>query len=444
MKLPMPPPSYVELLTSTPPERLAALIAVGPVDDKGRYLHWDELRYRQPPDGLTAEEWWLGTRTARRSQAKALPLIGTNGKLFVLSNVEEIQRLTHEIDQRASGEVLMPAVVTSPQASRKYLVSSLIEEAISSSQLEGASTTRREAKDMLRTGRKPVTHGEKMILNNFRAMELAAEESQSPLDVNVVMSLHRQVTAGTLEDERDAGRLQQPDEERIAVVWHDERVLHRPPAAETLPERLQAMCDFANGLTGDGFIHPVVRSIIVHFWLAYDHPFVDGNGRTARALFYRSMLSNGYWLTQYLAVSSVIKQAPSKYALSYLHAETDDNDITYFVIAQLRVIRKAIDRLYDYLERKAAESREVEQLLRGYRFLNHRQITLVSQLLDDPGVSATVKEHQTVHRVSNASARNDLKHLVQIGLLEEVKVGRAAVFVPAEGFRERLGTLGNR
>jgi Fic family protein len=63
-------------------------------------------------------------------------------------------------------------------------------------------------------------------------------------------------------------------------------VFHTPPPAAELPARLEAMCDFANSKTPDTFIHPVVRGIFLHFWLAYDHPFVDGNGRTARALFY--------------------------------------------------------------------------------------------------------------------------------------------------------------
>src|SRR5205814_10028127 len=58
--------------------------------------------------------------------------------------------------------------------------------------------------------------------------------------------------------------------------------------------------------------HPMVRSMILHFWLAYDHPFVDGNGRTARALFYWSMLRNGYWMFEYITISKIILSGPDR------------------------------------------------------------------------------------------------------------------------------------
>ena len=61
-----------------------------------------------------------------------------------------------------------------------------------------------------------------------------------------------------------------------------------------------------------GFIHPMIRSIILHFWLAYDHPFVDGNGRTARALFYWSMLRHGYWLFEFISISQIILKGPDQ------------------------------------------------------------------------------------------------------------------------------------
>jgi Fic family protein len=80
-----------------------------------------------------------------------------------------------------------------------------------------------------------------------------------------------------------------------------------PLANPDLPERMRALCAFANMRTGvDGFVHPIVRAIILHFMLAYDHPYVDGNGRTARALFYWSALKDGYWLIEYVSISRII------------------------------------------------------------------------------------------------------------------------------------------
>ena len=93
-------------------------------------------------------------------------------------------------------------------------------------------------------------------------------------------------------------------------------ILHEPPSADQLPKRVETMCAFANEQLKSGFIHPVIRSILLHFWLAYDHPFVDGNGRTARALFYWSMLRHKYWLFEVMTYLHFHKKGVSDYLKS--------------------------------------------------------------------------------------------------------------------------------
>jgi Fic family protein len=409
-----------------------------PIDSKGRYLHWDDMRNRTPPPGLTHREWWFGTAMSRRAIARNLPLRGINGSPFRFSNIDLIQEMVHRIDQQASGQILADDLVTGLRSSDRYLVSSLVEEAITSSQLEGASTTRQVAKELLATGRKPRDRSEQMIVNNFQAMQFAQELASQPLSSTDVLDLHRVVTEDTLDDPADAGRLQATGDDRIAVFWHDRTLLHRPPPADQLPERLEAMCRFANGEATDGFIHPVVRAIVVHFWLAYDHPFVDGNGRTARALFYWAMLHDGYWLAQYLSVSSILRKAPVKYARSYLLAETDDNDLTYFVIYQLQVIERAIVSLYEYLARKVAESRELTALLHGASVLNHRQLLVIQNALDDPSEPLTINAQSRRNRVTYESARSDLLGLEALGLLSKQRVGKKYVFHSVADLKQRL------
>ena len=95
----------------------------------------------------------------------------------------------------------MEEVVTSDhQARQRFLVNSLMEEAIRSSQLEGATTSRRVAKELLRTGRDPKDRGERMIFNNYRALQFMREEMGENLSPAVVLELHRILTDGTLDD----------------------------------------------------------------------------------------------------------------------------------------------------------------------------------------------------------------------------------------------------
>ncbi len=444
MRLPEPPPepTLVGLEDDDGYLDLDRLLSIGPLDARGRYLHWEQMRHRRPPGGLSLEAWWAGTHLSRRALARRLPLVDAKGRPFTFANVDPVQERVHRIDQMAGGQILADDVVTSLRGSDRYLVSSLVEEAITSSQLEGASTTRRVAKELLATGRAPRDRSEQMIVNNFRAMRAAQEMTAAPLTPEVVLELHRTIAEDTVDDPGDAGRLQAEGEDRIAIYWHDDTLLHQPPPAEELEQRLAAMCAFANGETPDGFLHPVVRAILLHFWLAYDHPFVDGNGRTARALFYWSMLRSRYWLVQYLSISSILSQAPREYVDASLYTETDDGDTTYFVLYQLDVILRAVDSLHDYLTRKVAETREIEGMLQGSGRLNHRQMLVVRDALRDASEPFTINAQARRNGVTYESARTDLAGLEELGLFSKVRQGKKFVYRAEPDLPARLRALG--
>lgn len=406
----------------------------------GTYRHWDILRHLEPPEDLTSDEWWATVKLARRSLYRELPLRDRHGAPFVYATVDASLAMLHEIDTQGGGALKGSEQVTDPQTRDTYLIKTLFEEAITSSQLEGAATTRAVATEMLRLGRAPQDQSERMIHNNFQAMQFIRQLRGKPLTPSMVFELHRTLTDGTMPED-ESGRLRRPDEP-IHIVDESDRVLHVPPAAEELSARLDALCAFANERETVPFLHPVVRAILVHFWLAYDHPFLDGNGRTARALFYWSMAEQGYWLTEFLSISRVIKQAHGKYLRSFLYTETDDNDATYFVLNQLRTTTRAIAALHEYLARKASELAETKRALDRSRtlrsLLNARQVAVMNHALKNPGHVYVIESHRNSHGVSYQTARTDLLTLADLGLLDQGKRGRTLTFKAPSDLERRI------
>lgn len=405
------------------------------------YMHWDKVRHLEAPNGLSGEEWWWAIKWGRRPLLRTLPLVDQTGSSFAYALPDEVLRLLHYVDQKCSGEIAMPEVVTADdQARQHYLVNSLMEEAIRSSQLEGATTSRRVAKELLRTGREPRSRSERMILNNYQALQFMREDIGNTLTPEVVLELQRILTTGTLDNPDSAGRLQRPDEERVAVYdITDGALMHEPPPAAQLPERLARLCDFANATEDpERFMHPVVRAILLHFWLAYDHPFEDGNGRTARALFYWSMRTQGYWLIEYLSISAILRKAPSKYARSFLLTETDDRDVTYFLLYNLEVMQRAVEEMNAYLRRKAREVSEVERTIKRSAEFNHRQLALLSNAIRNQDRTYTFNSHAGSHNVTHETSRRDLLQLVEQGLLSRRRVGRRMVFNSPPDLPDRL------
>ncbi|NTV95057.1 MAG: Fic family protein [Thiobacillus sp.] len=447
MKLPLSPPRLDKLMVKFDPAILAHMVSVPqPTLVEGAYLHWDELRHRPSPEGLSHEQWWLGIKLARLSQYQSLPLLDQTGQPFVFAMPEPVLRGLHFLDRDTAGQILTDSpTVTTAQDRDRYLFSSLIEEAITSSQLEGASTTRRVAEDMLRQGRKPRDLSERMIFNNFQAMQRIRALRQERLTPELILELHRMVALGTLEDPNDAGRLREQDDIQV-VDQRDGQVLHIPPRSSDLRERLERLCAFANGSEQDSpYVHPILRAILLHFMLGYDHPFADGNGRTARALFYWSVARQGYWLMEYLSISNILRRAPGQYARAYLHTETDGNDTTYFLLHQLDVILQAVDALQKHLREKAkaakATEKALESIIKGMRDrLNHRQVALLGHALKHADALYTIESHRRSHAVAYATARSDLVQLAAIGLLDEGRRGKSLIYTVPANLNQRLST----
>ena len=381
------------------------------------YYHWEQLRHRKPPEGLTVEEWWYVAKFRRHAAARRLPFVSAGGRAFWYCQTDRIDKALHLIDQKAAGSVAASGMPTDDMR-LQYLIDGHIMEAITSAQLEGASTGHAVAASMLRSGSEPQDVDQRMILNTYKALRNITDMPDQ-LTVEGINQLHKMVTAGTLDDANDEGRFQIPSEDRVCV--RDNRsgnTLHTPPPAKMLPKRMKQLCEFANeSKIEKRFLHPVLRAICLHFWLAYDHPFVDGNGRAARMLYYWLAVNCGYWMLEYVPISSLLHQQPAKYGMAYQYVESDENDLTYFFEYQLATILEAMNQFLDLVHKRTEAVCELERKFKDQGF-NHRQLSLLSHALRNPAAVYSVKTHATSHIVTEMTARKDLEQLLRQGYLQ--------------------------
>ena len=445
MRIPDRPPPIEQLVESAESKKLFELIssAIGSIP-KDRYLHWDALRHRQPPPGYSLHEWWLAKKLSRSSNRQLLPLEDTQDIPFSFYDHGALHQKLQQIDSDATGHIEAPSEdIASAGTRERYIIRSVIEEAITSSQLEGAATTREVAKELIRSGRSPRDTSEQMILNNYKTMLFIREHKGEDLSTHMLLKIQELVTENTLTNPNEVGRFRLPNE-KVEVVDIENNVLHTPPDAKLLPQRIDRLITFANASNEQPFVHPVLKAIILHFMIGYEHPFVDGNGRTARALFYWSMARSNYWLIEFISISSLIRKSAVSYARAYLYTETDDNDVTYFLDYNLRIIRRCIDALHKYLANKVRETKRLEQMfLTGglAHVLNHRQKDLLAHLVKRPESVYAIEGHRHAHGVTYVTARKDIKGLVDFGFLDSATAGRKHVFRMSPNFSENLATL---
>ena len=437
MRLPVPPP--VLNAAPAPLEEGGNRLAL---DSRGCYLPWDKVRYLPEAGGSRskAKELWFRMKRARRLAYRRLPFLNVNGRPFVFCPLDLLNEFQHWMDQQGGG-LLMGGDQPGPEQERqKYILRSLTDEAVHSSQLEGAATTAKDAREMLRKNRKPRTDGEKMIANNYAAMQFIRDEAGArKLTPALLLELHDIVTRNTLPPS-ECGSFRRRDN-IVVQDPSDGTVLHRPPPFALLPGRIDALCAFANGESPDYFLHPALRAVLLHFALAYDHPFTDGNGRTARALFYWAMKRGGYWMAEYISISGAVMRAPAQYARAFLHVESDENDATYFLLHQAKIIRRAAA---DFRRHVASRAREQGAALarlgrmRAAGRFNPRQVALLERAVRRPDEVYDIAECQAYSGVSYETARTDLMKLAAAGMLNMSKRGKAFVFTPVADLRERM------
>jgi Fic family protein len=439
LKIPEKAPNYKDNIEPFRAAELAIKVKDLIRKANNEYMYWDNFKYQPMPEGTRPEEVWALIKLTRLTQDRSIALHDSKGHPFSYWLPDSILKESHFIDKQAAGAILVNDPYVHSEEKKRYLIRSLEDEAISSSQIEGAVTTRVVAREMLRERRKPRDRSEKMIFNNYLSMEMIKQHKTEPLSIELMNKIHSQMTRDTLDDSSWAGRFRTHADDEIRVFDSDgQTILHVPPKAADVPSLMQNLCDYANSEGEDEFVNPVVKGILLHFWLAYVHPYMDGNGRTARALFYWYMLKHEYWLFEYLSISTAILSARVQYYRSFLYCEADDNDATYFILYNLQAIHRAIEKLNEYIERKQKEKKHAYRFALKYPLLNLRQRTLLTSAIEKPHEIFTIEIHSNVHGVTYQTARTDLLGLKDMGLLEMRKEGKKFIFTPVADIVEKL------
>ncbi|MBM3199435.1 Fic family protein [Candidatus Woesearchaeota archaeon] len=387
-----------------------------------RYLYWSELKYRLK-DSSEMKYVWTFMKLLRNKRYESVPFKPIKLKYSLLP---EFSGKLHHFDKFLAGNIEIQTKDLG--LNKSYIVNSLMEESIASSVIEGASTTIKIAKAMLREKRKPKTKSEKMIVNNYDAMQFIVSQKNKPITPRLLLEIQARITKDTLNDPKDEGAFRDSNDIIIGDGLNPGVIAHTPPDHKDIPRSIDEFCNFANN-DSEEFIHPIIKGITLHFLLGYIHPFNDGNGRTARSVFYWYMLSKGYWLFEYMAVSRRIVRSRNNYDLAYLYTEYDEMDLTYFIKYIIQCIDDSLNDLLEYIKQKQQEQAQVKHIIHEIPGLNLRQAMILEEFMKNPNKTFTIKEISETYKVVYQTARTDLLSLAEKRFINKKVSGKTFVFV---------------
>ena len=442
MKIPKDPPNYKKIL-----ENQENQIELGKYLDRDdvkdfinhinyKYLYWEEFKHRKFPKDTKQELLWAFIKVNRNLNIRKLKISNIENFEFKYIIPDLIMQKLHEFDMELGGSLIGHSII--PEKDRdKYLINSIMEEAIASSQIEGAVTTRKVAKEMLRKSRKPRNKSERMIINNYRTINRLKAMKDKKLNKKMILDIHASMTKDTLDDSQYEGEFRETNDVYVTNGVTG-KVYYKPPDYNHLTKLIDDFCKFANKEDPNGFIHPIIKACISHFLMGYIHPFEDGNGRTARTIFYWYLINHGYWLIEFMSISRIIIKSPSQYARAYLYTEKDENDLTYFIKYQCRTLDLALIDLKEYIKQEIKE-KEMIYDLRKIEGINSRQSYILKKFSDDPNKIYTINEIMNIFDVVYQTARTDLLVLVKLGFLENKREGKKKLlFYKSKNFNELI------
>ncbi|MFY8299486.1 Fic family protein [Pseudoalteromonas sp. SS15] len=272
-----------------------------------------------------------------------------------------------------------------------------------------------------------------MNIGNFKMMQFAWKNSHKRLSIELIQEMH-QVGVENIDDEKyHPGVFRQTDD--VEVADSEGNTVHTPPPAERIDERLEQFFEWVNQDNQDEesnqFMHPLIKAIVMHFVIGFEHLFRDGNGRVARSLFYWFMFKNDYAAFRYIAISVLLKAAPIQYGKSYLYTESDELDLTYFIDYQCKIITRAISEFKLAYETNLKESEAFSRWLWDSGLLsklNDKQKTIVMVAKNGKSQKFTAVNVKENLGCSYNAARNALNGLVELNLFDKVKEGKEWVF----------------
>jgi Fic family protein len=389
-----------------------------------KYLNKPETLYRIQNEYLQLRtDIWGDIRSKRKSMSREVPLKDQKGNNFWFLIPPFLEKVIHDIDFIAKEKI---DELATKEIQNSLIVESIIDEAFYSSVIEGAFSTKKRTKELVEK-RNPLNKSEQMILNNHNALIYILENLHQDLNEEIFITLHKIITDGTLEEDEISEKYR----DDFVYVWADNAVRTDPIYVAPLHTEVQPMMDdlfkFIN--LKEPFIHPVVKACIIHFYIAYVHPFFDGNGRVSRAFSYMYLLKNKYEFFKFFSISNVVNKKRSKYYKAIKDTEDYDSDLTYFIATYVEMTRDSIYEVIEKLMKELKHETLMQTLVNDEVYLNDRQKKYLNYMKRKDNNLTTIENYQKRMKVAYETARRDLTELTELGLFKKVKKGKKYIFM---------------
>lgn len=266
------------------------------------------------------------------------------------------------------------------------------------------------------------------VINYRKVMDYIGElEERSPefkIDEELIRHIHK-LTVNKILDPEKCGEFRKTQ----VVVKNSAtgQVSFRPPIAVALPFQIKDLLVFINSKE-EKDIHPVLNSGIVHYELVRIHPFIDGNGRVARALSTLILFEEGYDIRRFFSLEEYFDSDSEVYYDALQSVEKNDGDLTNWLSYFTQGLSIELSKIKEKVERVSVDASLKLKLGGKPILLSDRQLKII-EYIQKAGYLQNQAFPQLFPMVSEDTILNELKALIKAGIIHKSGSTKGAKYI---------------
>jgi Fic family protein len=341
-------------------------------------------------------------------------------------------KILNNISQIMAGREVIEHSKLIPKWDLKLKKEARIHNAHSSTSIEGNKLTLEQVAALAENKEVIATEKDKKeVLNYLKALDSIPEyASKKAIDVKLFLKVQETVTIGTLQDDKDCGVF------RNRQVFIGRRIFdgtsfkeiveYMPPETKDVP---RLVSEFLDWLNSDKIkdINPIILAGVVHYEIARIHPFIDGNGRTARLMASLVLYKSGFDHRRFFALDDYYDENRSAYYAALKTAQTNKGDITKWFEYFTDGVLYSINKVKDFITKMGVSAKIGEE---GRIELTQKQIKILERIKEKGKV--TNKDLRDMFGITRQAMLKEISKLIDVKLIELVGKGRNAYYKISE------------
>lgn len=298
----------------------------------------------------------------------------------------------------------------------------LIKSAHSSTAIEGNPLNLDEV-DRLLKGQEVIAleKSKQEVLNYLHVLQNIGDyQENGKITEQAVLKLHRDVTKKTMNDPSYEGRYR---DVQVYVINRMKEIVFTPPPPYDIPKQMENFIEWLETVDMDN-IHPIIVTGISHYEFVRIHPFVDGNGRTARALATLILYLKEFDIKRFFTLDDFYDDDQPAYYAALNSVDQETVDITNWLEYFLKGVLTSISRVKEQILLLSPE--QAKKGLKGQIELNERQIEIMTHININGKITST--EIQNMFKISRQAVHKEIKKLLTLDLIDRKGTGKATYY----------------